>query len=166
MISYCTSAQNSLKPATANMQASSHKPVVLSVQEAEKSGRLDSLHKQQKLLDSLYESAVHVDLSKSVFKTDTEKQVMGEAYERFLQEFGDYLHKNKFHWQRPTRFWHRFYFARDGSVDYYIYNSAEFSLTKAVRYKELFTSFAATHKIAVTAPTGFAQCGHVTFKEK
>jgi hypothetical protein len=47
-------------------------------------------------LDSIYKSAVHVDTSFAVFKTDSMKELMYNAYVKLLRDFGKYLSKNNF----------------------------------------------------------------------
>jgi hypothetical protein len=121
-----------------------------------------------KRLDQQYKSAVHiVDTSKCVFKTPKQQEAMGKAYNDFLQEFGNYLRSQKFYWAQPAKGWNRLFFAPGGTVDYYLFSfENEMSDERIFRFKELFSTFAATHKIGITASTGFAQCSHVTYTDK
>jgi len=118
-------------------------------------------------LDSIYKNAVHIDSTKAVFRPGKEQDSMKRAYTSFLQELGKYLSSHDFRWEKPVRCWNRIYFAPDGSVDYYLFDfKTEISDEQLLRFKELFTAFAATHKISIKAAVRFAQCSPVTYMDK
>ncbi len=119
-------------------------------------------------IDKKYKSAIDAsDKSKCVFKTSKEQDALMKAYQNFLMELGNYLSDPNFKWGQPTKCWNRIYFNKDGSVEYYVFNiKTEISDEKTEQYKALFRSFISTHKIAITATEGFAQCSPVTFIDK
>lgn len=118
-------------------------------------------------LDSIYESAIHIETAKAVFKTKKEQDSLVKSYTDFLQQLGKYLKDNNFKWGKPTRCWNRIYFRADGKVDYYLFDfKTDISPEKVARYKELFRAFAATHRIKISARVKFAQCSPVTFKDE
>ena len=118
-------------------------------------------------LDSLYLSAIHIDSTKAVFKSKEESDSLMHCYTRFLREFGRYLRQNDFNWEQTTRCWNRIYFNAGGAVDYYLFDfKTPISDEKMTRFKALFTSFAETHKIGITAKVNFAQCSPVTYTDK
>jgi|688.fasta_scaffold706674_1 hypothetical protein len=124
----------------------------------------DNAVKKIKQLDSIYQSALHVDTSLAVFKTDADQQKMFDAYSTFLQDFGKFLKQNNFTWGQETKCWNRLYFDKDGSVDYYIYNfKSQIEKAKEEQFKLLFAEYIMTHKINITADKKFAQCSPVRF---
>lgn len=122
-------------------------------------------------LDVIYKSAVHVDTSQAVFKTDQEQQAMYEAYTRLLQDFGKFLTTNNFKWDKPTRCFNRIYFNSDGTIDYFLYNfltkdvkpEDQLSLDKQTEFNRLLNLFIKDYKISLTATTKFAQCSPSTY---
>ena len=89
---------------------------VYSIEEAQKTGI--SIEK----LDLEYKSAVHVDSTKAVFKSDIEQQKLQKSYTKLLQDFGSFLNKNNFKWETKTKCFQRIYFSPNGKIDYFIYN--------------------------------------------
>ena len=61
-------------------------------------------------LDSIYKSAVHVDTSLAVFKTEKEQEAMGMSYMKLLQDFGKFLSDHNYKWKKPTMCFNRIYF--------------------------------------------------------
>ena len=116
----------------------------------------------------IYKSAIIVaDTSKGVFKTDADREPLTKAYTQLLNDFGKYLKDHNFKWEQPTRCWNRIYFSPDGAIDYYLFDfKTNISNEKLKQYRALFTSFAGSHKINITAQEGFAQCSPVTFMDK
>lgn len=124
----------------------------------------DDADKKIKQLDSIYQSAVHVDTSLAVFKSDADQQKLIDAYSTFLKDFGKFLKQNDYTWGHETKCWNRLYFDKDGSVDYYIYNfKSEIEKAKEEQFKLLFAKYIMTHKINITADKKLAQCSPVTF---
>ncbi len=119
-------------------------------------------------LDSMYRSAVNVvDSSLAVFKTKEMSDNLIGSYQKFLRGLGKYLHENHFEWGKETKCWNRIYFNADGRVDYYLFDfKTDVRDEKTERFKELFKSYASRHKIDISAPVKFAQCGHVTFRDQ
>ncbi|GAA4057975.1 hypothetical protein [Flavobacterium chungnamense] len=89
---------------------------VFSVEEAQKIGI--NIEK----LDLEYKSAVHIDSTKAVFRTEAQQQKLQESYIKLLQDFGSFLNKNNFKWESKTKCFQRIYFAPNGKIDYFIYN--------------------------------------------
>lgn len=119
-------------------------------------------------LDSTYQSAIHTDISQAVFKTDEEQNSMAEAYGKLLNDLGQFLSKNKFRWQKPTRCFNRIYFNADGGVDYFLFNfigkdEDKPSMEIQLEFERLLNLFIKDHKIAMTATKPFAQCSPVTY---
>ncbi len=124
----------------------------------------ENADKKIKQLDSIYQSAVNVDTSLAVFKTDADQQKMFEAYSTFLKDFGKFLKQHDFAWGQETKCWNRLYFDKDGSVDYYIYNfKSQIEKAKEEQFKLLFAEYIMTHKINITADKKFSQCSPVTY---
>jgi len=119
-----------------------------------------------KQLDSSFISAVHVDSSKAVFKSNESADSMRHAYSRFLGNFGAYLRMNGFKWGQPTRCWNKIYFQADGTVRYYLFDfKTEIGAERLKRYKELFKAYASINKIGISASVNFAHCSSVTYQD-
>ncbi len=146
----------------------SAQPKALTISDAEKQG-LSISH-----LDSIYKSAVHVDSTQAVFKTEAEQQAMGEAYMKLLQDFGTFLTANNFKWEKPTRGFNRIYFNSDGTIDYFLYNfqtttvkpEDQLSQEKQNEFNRLLNLFIKDYKISLTAKTKFAQCSPIKYMPK
>lgn len=133
-------------------------PCVETIDQAQKDG-------VQERVNKTYKSAINVaDSTQCVFRRAEDQDRMGAAYVAFMQEFGKYLSDHKFKWGKTTKCWNRIYFGKDGSVEYYLFNFKTSILPEQLtQYKELFTAFAMTHKINMTANEGFAQCSPITY---
>lgn len=134
----------------------------LTFQEAEKTGLT------QPYLDSMYQSAMHVDTAEAVFKTDIEQQNMFEAYVKLLQDFGKFLSANNFNWERPTKCFNRIYFSADGTIDYFLFNflgkpTDKPSAAREKQFTQLLNAFIKNYQIAIKAPRKFAQCSPSTY---
>lgn len=121
-----------------------------------------------KNLESIYKSAVHVDTSLAVFKTDDERDTLLQEYKRLLLDFGKFLGKNNFEWDKPTRCFNRIYFNYDGTIDYFLFNflgttEAKPTEEKQKEFQRLLNLFIKDYKFPVTAEIKFAQCGRMTF---
>jgi len=118
-------------------------------------------------LDSVYESAVHVDNTKAVFKTEKEQDSLIKEYTVFLRGFGEFLDKHEFKWGQPTKLWNRIYFNADGTVEYYLYSfHTAISVEREKQFQELLRTYLASHKIGITGPRSFAQCSPVMYVDK
>lgn len=122
-------------------------------------------------LDSVYKSAVHVDTAKAVFKTEKQQEGVQEKYMKLLQDFGKFLTKNKFTWEKPTRCFNRIYFNSDGTIDYFLYNflgkpADKLSDEKEKEFTRLLNSFIKDYKFGITANEKFAQCSPTTYMPK
>jgi hypothetical protein len=134
----------------------------MTFQEAEKNGI--SIQK----LDSLYTSAVHSDTSKAVFKTEKEQEELYQAYVKLLQDFGQFLNDNNFHWEKPTKCFNRIYFDPNGSIDYFLFNflgKTEEKPTENIQieFARLLNAFISDYYFSLTAPEPFAQCSPTTY---
>ena len=125
-----------------------------------------------KHLDSIYKSAVHVDTSLAVFKTEKEQEMMYNAYVQLLQEFGKTLTANDFRWDKPTRCFNRIYFNKNGTIDYFLFNfigkTAEDkpSEEKQIEFQKLLNIFIAGYRFPLTSKVKFAQCSPTTYMPK
>jgi hypothetical protein len=125
-------------------------------------------------LDSIYMSAIHVDSTLSVFKTEADQQMMGNAYVKYLQDFGAFLSANNFFWERKTKAFNRIYISPDGTIDYVVYNFIEKDLTdeekisieKQQEFNRLLNLFVNDYKFPIKAPVKFAQCSPTTYLPK
>lgn len=138
----------------------------MTFQEAEISGIRISF------LDSTFKSAVHVDSTKAVFKTEKEQESMGKAYIKLLQDLGKHLSDNNFHWDKPTRCFNRIYFNPDGTIEYFLFNFIGKSIEERPSdeqqemFKKLLNDFIKHYKIDMKADTKFAQCSPTTYMPK
>lgn len=119
-------------------------------------------------LDSIYKSAVHADTTKAVFKTEKEQDALQQAYIKLLQDFGNFLSKNNFKWEKPTKCYNRIYFNSDGSIDYFIFNflgKTEVKPAESVQieFQRLLTIFIQEYRFSLTSKTKFAQCSPTTY---
>ncbi len=114
--------------------------------------------------DSIYKSAIHVDTSLAVFKTNQEE--FAASYQKMLQDFGQFLKKDSFIWEKPTRGFNRIYFNKDGGIDYFLFSFRPNQLTveQEAKFKELLNKFIQDYKLPLSAKTGFAQCSPVVYK--
>ena len=124
-----------------------------------------------KHLDSLYKSALHSDSSLAVFKTQKEQEAMTQAYVEMLQDFGKFLNKNNFSWDKPTKCFNRIYFNSDGTIDYFLFNflgnkEEKPSKEKEIEFQELLNFFISDYKFSLTADTKFSQCSPTTYMNK
>ncbi len=134
----------------------------LTFQSAEKQG-ISIKH-----LDSIYKSSVHSNTSLAVFKTEKEQEALHQAYIKLLQDFGVFLSKNNFKWQKPTRCFNRIYFNTDGTIDYFLYNFLGKTEDKPaenseMEFQRLINVFISDYKFSLTAKTKFAQCSPTTY---
>jgi hypothetical protein len=125
-------------------------------------------------LDSIYKSAVHVDTSQAVFKTEAEQNAVYESYVKMLQDFGIFLTANNFNWEKPTKCFNKIYFSSDGTIDYFLYcfttsgikAESQLSQEKQAEFNRLLNLFIFNYKFPLTAKTKFAQCSPATYMPK
>jgi hypothetical protein len=119
-------------------------------------------------------SAVHSDTAKAVFKTDSEQKDMLQAYYKLVLDFGKFLSKNNFIWEKQTKGFNRIYFNSDGTIDYFLYSfntnnvklEDQLSEEKQIEFNRLLNLFIQDYTVPMTAKTKFAQCSPVTFMSK
>ena len=123
--------------------------------------------KSYEYLDKLYKSAVHSDVKLAIFKTAAEQQSLQEAYVNFIKALGSYLRENKFKWDKQTRCFNRIYFAKNGKVDYFLYNfpSGEIAEEKEKEFVRLLTLFIKDQQFGLTASEPFAQCSPIKYND-
>jgi len=119
-------------------------------------------------LEKMYKSALHVDSSQAVFKTDAEQTRMYEAYIKLLQDFGKFLYAHQFKWEHPTRCFNRIYFNTDGTIDYFLFNflgkpAEKLADAKEKEFTQLLNAFIKDYQIPLTAKSKFAQCSPSTY---
>jgi hypothetical protein len=122
-------------------------------------------------LDSIYKSAVHVDTSLAVFKTESEQETMFNCYVKLLQDLGKHLTDNNFKWDKPTNCFNRIYFNSDGSIDYFLFNflgkpEEKPSEAQESEFVKLLNVFIKDYQISLTANAKFAQCSPATYMPK
>ncbi|MDD3788219.1 MAG: hypothetical protein PHO94_05940 [Petrimonas sp.] len=118
-------------------------------------------------LDNKYKSAIHVDPAKAVFKTSKEQTELQNAYRDFLLSLGDFLSKNGFEWEGPTRSFNRIYFNRNGKIDYFIFNFyGNLAKQKENEFKRLVELYIQNYKFPLKAKVNFSQCSPVTYMPK
>lgn len=116
-------------------------------------------------LDSLYKSAVHSNNDLAVFKTPEEQQKLQKAYISFFQNFGEFLKKNNFIWDKTTRCFNRIYMNSDGTVDYFLFNfqKDQLTATKEKEFTRLLSLFTKENKFPISANEKFAQCSPIVY---
>jgi len=124
-----------------------------------------------KELDSLYQSAVHVDTTLAVFKSDVDQEKMHSEYVKLLQAFGVFLRENNFNWTQKTACFNRIYFNKDGGIDYFVYNFRGQPEEKPTpeqekEFNRLLSLFIQDYKIDLKADRPFAQCSPTTYMPK
>lgn len=122
-------------------------------------------------LDKTYMSAVHVDPTLAVFKSEEEQMKLQQAYYALLQDLGNFLAENDFQWEQPTRCFNRIYFNEDGTIDYFLFNfvgKAESAPSAAVQdnFEALLNRFVQDYTFPLTADRKFAQCSPATFSSQ
>ena len=139
---------------------------VFSVEEAQKIGI--NIEK----LDLEYKSAVHIDSTKAVFRTEAQQQKLQESYIKLLQDFGSFLNKNNFKWESKTKCFQRIYFAPNGKIDYFIYNfklknvlpENLISEEKQKEFERLLKLFIKDYTFFTSANEKFAQCSPTSYQ--
>lgn len=139
---------------------------VFSVEEAQKIGI--NIEK----LDLEYKSAVHIDSTKAVFRTEAQQQKLQESYIKLLQDFGSFLNKNNFKWESKTKCFQRIYFAPNGKIDYFIYNfklknvlpENLISEEKQKEFEHLLKLFVKDYTFFTSANEKFAQCSPTSYQ--
>lgn len=137
-------------------------PKGLTIQEAEKQGIFfDSLN-------IIYKSAISVDTSNAVFKTETDMEKASIAYQNLLDEFGKYLTKNNFKWPFATTCFQKVYFSEDGKIDYFLFNFLgeppyEVTADQEMKFKSLLNEFIEIYKYPITANMKYSQCGTIVY---
>jgi len=120
----------------------------------------------------IYKSAFdNVDTSQGVFKTESEKQDIIQAYYKMLQDFKNFLVDNNFKLDKATKCYNKIYFNSDGTVDYFLYNfikknvkiEDQLSTAKQIEFNRLLNLFIKNYKLPMTAKTKFSQCGTTTY---
>lgn len=119
-------------------------------------------------LDGVYQGAVNVDSSLSVFKSEEQQDAMYDAYVSLLDELNNFLSEHGFKWDKRTKCFNRIYFHADGSIDYFLYNFTDDqpSAEKKMEFKRLLNLFIQDYTLLLTAKTKFAQCSPVTYVPK
>lgn len=120
------------------------------------------------VLDSLYLSAVHVDSTQAVFKSEAKQEMMHQQYIQLLQDLGNFLAKNDFKWEKPASCFNRIYFNKNGGIDYYIFSfrgtpEEKPSPDQEKEFTRLVNLFIQDYRIGMTADQPFAQCSPITF---
>lgn len=115
-------------------------------------------------LDSLYKSALHSNPELSVFKTEKEQQAFTEAYQKMLTEFGAFLSKSGFAWEKQTRCFNRIYFNESGKVDYFLFHFKDLDAKKAATFQQLLSNFVKSYTFPLKPNVKFAQCSPVVYE--
>ncbi|MBK1440521.1 hypothetical protein JHJ32_11030 [Parapedobacter sp. ISTM3] len=117
-------------------------------------------------LDKRYKNALDADSALAVFKTAEEQANLIEAYQGFLVAISNHLSEQGVKWKGTTRIFNRFYFDRNGNVEYYSYTFLSNPPNEADerQFVDAMSSFFKAHRFGVTADVPFAQCSPVTFQ--
>ena len=143
-------------------------PIGLTIQEAEKKGIFfDSLN-------LVYRSAISVDTSNAVFKTESDMEKASTAYQNLFDEFGKYLKANHFNWPFATSCFQKIYINEDGKIDYFLFNFLgeppyEVTAAQENKFKSLLNEFIKDYTFPFTTSMKHSQCGTVVYglkKEK
>lgn len=112
-------------------------------------------------LDSIYKDGLNVDTSKAVFSN---KQKYFKSWRKLLQDFGNYLKENDFKWTDSTKVFNKVYFAKNGTIDYFMYNiHGDLSKEKRQKFKKLLNDFINNYSFQMTANVKFTQCGKAVY---
>lgn len=116
-------------------------------------------------LDERYQSALHSDSTKSVFKGREDE--FTRAYHSLLQELSEYLKKNNFTWGKEVRSFNRIYINRNGEIDYFLFNfrEGEIEELKEQHFKKLLTKFVENYTFPLASEVNFAQCSPVKYRD-
>ncbi|WP_138429103.1 hypothetical protein [Fodinibius saliphilus] len=84
-----------------------------------------------------------------------------------MQELGQFLMENGFEWKKRTSFFQRIYFAKQGTINFYLVNldQTHFSEKKKERFIELLHVFSEQYQFPMQANSNFAQCAPITFTD-
>lgn len=117
-------------------------------------------------LDSLYKSGVHSEPAQAVFNANAEEFIA--AFQRLLQELGDYLFSHDFLWSKSTNGFNRIYFSESGKIEYFLYNfrAGQLSEEQEKKFNVLLNQFIADYQFPMKASVKFAQCSPVTYTPK
>jgi hypothetical protein len=117
-------------------------------------------------LDSLYQSALHSDSVLAAFAG--QEQEFQQAYISMLQALDDFLHDNKFKWEKQIRCFNRIYINKDGVIDYFLFNfkPGEINPEKEQVFENLLGEFIKTYRFPLTNTKDFAQCSPVQYADK
>lgn len=116
-------------------------------------------------LDSVYQSAVNIDTSLAVFKTEQEQDSLATQFTQLLNDLGAFLYKNKFYCSDTVRCFNRIYFSPDGTIDYFLFSFLDKAKRKKPtpekeeHFKALLNLFIQDYHITLKAKTRFVQCG-------
>ena len=114
-------------------------------------------------LDSIYKSGIHSDTTLAVFISNQNEYIL--AYQKLLQDLGEFLRANDFFWENRTRGLNRIYFDKSGKIDFFLYIFRPDQLTthQENTFKELLNKFIIDYQFPLTANIGFNQCSPVTY---
>ena len=135
------------------------------IQDAEKQG----ITIQQ--LDGIYKNAVSDDPSRSVFKGESEKNAMQDAYSKLLIDLSEFLSEHHFVWEEQVKCCSRIYFNTNGTIDYFLYNFPDLPEKKSPAGKEaefnlMIKNFIKDYHFAIEIKEKFGQCSTATFGQK
>ncbi len=112
-------------------------------------------------LDKLYPQASEVNPGHSMYETNNDS-IFYYAWVDFLHDINQYLCDHQFSIKGQIQVYCRVYFASDGTIDYFNYNTVSTipaSLQK--QFHKIMEQFIKTGKIKATAASKFVQCGSV-----
>ena len=136
-----------------------------SIQDAEKQG-ITIQH-----LDGIYKNAVGDDPSRSVFKTEAEKNAMQDAYSKLIIDLSEFLSMHHFVWENPVKCCSKIYFNSNGTIDYFLYDFPDLPEKKLPAGKDgefnsLIKAFIKDYKFAIDIKEKFGQCSTATFGQR
>lgn len=108
-------------------------------------------------LDEQYPSAASANPEQGIL--DNQKRFLQE-YQQLLRKVALYLNKNGIDWGSTTNFVHRIYFSKNGTIDYFLFNTPGKNLDDE-KIKKYIEKFSKDYKLSFTADTTFKQCGTV-----
>lgn len=95
-------------------------------------------------------------------------EAVRESWTEFHQRIGNYLSEHDFKWEiddPEIRILHKFYFDSNGGIKSYFFRvmNKNVKREKRLKYAELISEFAKTHKIDFKKEYQFAQCGKTKY---
>lgn len=113
---------------------------------------------------SLWDSGIQFEQH---FLTEEDKaEKISKEWNLLLQSMADFFVKNNYIWQSPTSFFVKFYFDKNGGIDYLFYNPKNNEFNPNLQFVSILNKFIKNYRFDLKAKSKYSQCGGVVFKPK